>query len=415
MSKQFNLDVDMKFLIFCLVFGVLFPLYGLADEAPAEPLFVEGIECEGNTATDCSFISSNLYLSPGDLVNEEEIHSARLRLSSLTNFKAVDIFLKKGSEKGKALVVIQVEESSPYTSQISLGLWDYSGVLSQKIGARVSHQNLFGQGKILDFEINEQVPVRNARINLFSTRLQYIDPHLYGSKKYFMVAGVTYENQMYSFDLPSRDKSVSADISFGRRFGDFSYVSVGFKYLDEQSEGTSYADFFNTTETKPYNYYTYSHFYRASYGWNSEDDVYFPTQGSSFDSSLSWSRRGWSNYDDSYTDFYELGIGYRTTWVNDNNTIWTFKVGSPPYDSYRRTSFEEGHLLALTYARSLDSQFAGGIERGRWYVEPSWDWLTSTSLHGIVSGVSLKGGLRFENKAIGLIDLYLLASTDGRR
>ena len=93
---------------FFLLLILILPALGFSQEAQASPpLIIEAIKCVGNTATDCSFIQSKLYLSPGDEVDEEEISNAMLRLSTLPIFNSANIYLKKGSERGGTPLISQ--------------------------------------------------------------------------------------------------------------------------------------------------------------------------------------------------------------------------------------------------------------------------------------------------------------------
>ena len=82
----------------------------------AETLIIEDFSCRGNAATSCDFILGHVYLAPGDVVDEEELGNARLRLASLPSFHSVQIYLEKGSARGRVRVVIEVTEADPYAA-----------------------------------------------------------------------------------------------------------------------------------------------------------------------------------------------------------------------------------------------------------------------------------------------------------
>lgn len=89
-----------------------------AESPEGTGLTVEDIRCKGNASTKCSFILGFLHLSAGDPLNEEEIQNAKLRLSSLPDFVSVQIYLDKGSAKGRAIVVIEVVETDRVENEI---------------------------------------------------------------------------------------------------------------------------------------------------------------------------------------------------------------------------------------------------------------------------------------------------------
>lgn len=400
----------MKSLFIWVLIGVLEPIYCLAQETTPEtkpPLVVEEVRCQGNNSTSCQFIAGHLYLSSGDQLNEEEIQNAKLRLSSLPNFKSVDTHLEKGAEKGRAVVVIEVTEASPITKEIAIGTSLRNSSLSQKLAGRVSHQNLFGTGKILDLEVGGRIPVNEPTRRDVSTRLQFVDPNLFGSKKYFFISGLSYQNSLYTYkDGDSyASEQLGVDASLGRRIWDFSYITAGYQFRPTSNITDRYTLSDGTHETK---YDSYDRVYLLGYGWNSEDDPYFPTQGSRFNTSFAWSSS------DHYSTLLKVGIAYRTTWNTANNSIWTFKVGGTPGTEHRPT-LDEDLGISLAYARPIAaSDKFGGIERGRWYVEPGFQGLGFSSYSGTILDPGIKAGVRLETKALGIVDLYAIGSTEWR-
>src|SRR5262245_41193063 len=104
---------------FLLLLGSLTTATGFAQETTTDtdnsPIVVEDLECRGNASTSCTFILGQVYLAEGDIVDEDEIRNAELRLLWLRNFQSVSIHLEKGSARGKARVVVEVVEASPVT------------------------------------------------------------------------------------------------------------------------------------------------------------------------------------------------------------------------------------------------------------------------------------------------------------
>ncbi len=94
------------------------------------------------------------------------------------------------------------------------------------------------------------------------------------------------------------------------------------------------------------------------YGWNSEDDLYFPTRGSSFHIG-----GGWGLDDRDHRDQFHLQ--FRKTWrIGDG--FASFKLAGDPSPEYRET-FSENQFLVGAYARPLaparTSSVAAGISR----------------------------------------------------
>lgn len=389
-----------------LIVAAFTPIYCLAQDLSDEPpLVVQEVRCQGNTSTTCQFIAGHLYLSSGDEINEEEIQNAKMRLSSLSNFKFVDVHLEKGSEKGKAVVVIEVVEGSPFTKEFSFGTSLKDSSLSQRLAGRVSHQNLFGSGKVLDLEVGGRLPLNVPTRRDFSTRIQFVDPNLFGSEKYFFITGLSYQSAFQKDeDGDSKsEKQLGADVAIGRRISDHSYFTFGYQFRPISKTKRQY-----TLDGATYRHEgdSYNKVISIGYGWNSEDDPYFPTKGARLNTTFSWSMDG------DRSDIVKVGIAYRKNWSTANNSIWTFKFGGTPGTEYR-PALDEDLGISLAYARPVFEKF-GEIERGRWYVEPGIQGLGYSSLSGTILDPGVKAGLRLETKTFGIVDLYAIGSTEWR-
>ncbi len=373
------------------------PHFSFAQEDAVDPpLLVQDVKCVGNVKTSCDFIASHLYLSPGDSINEKEIQSAKLRLSSVSKFKSADIRLEKGFEVGKASVVIEVVEADSVKKEFALGTVLENSSLSQRIAGRISHHDLFGAGKILELELAGQVRVSGPIQSGYASRLQYIDPSLFGSKKYFLVAGLSQEKSGYE----EKDgynyefQKAGADISLGQRNADSSYFTIGYQHL-------------LTSRYSVNSIQTYNKIYRFGYGWNTEDDTYFPTQGSRFGLSLALATS------DGPSSLINLGFGYQRTWTTVNNKNLTLHLGSTPGPENRRQLDDDLHFLGLAYSGPIAaSESFGGISRGRWYIEPGIKGFSYSAENGTTFLPGVKTGVRLDTKAFGIVDLYALATTE---
>lgn len=390
--------------------------------AEDEILKIQDIQCRGNETTTCTFIEGHLFIQKGDNLNEDEIQNAKLRLSSLSNFKNVDIHLEKGIEKNQVILVIDVVETDPLLKEINLGVSKTDHSAFDTISARLSHQNIFGTGKILDLELaNNNSNLKNQTANEFYSRLQYVDPLFLNQKKYFMIAGMTFENKKFSgsnlkiysddptatADYNSKLNQLGVDLNFGMRFGNFSYLTAGFElfpyshseFKENIYENRAYKSIDNTYSTK--------YAYQISYGFNSEDDPYFPTKGSRFSTHLRWD--SYNNTNDTY--FSLLNLGYRTNWQTSGASVWTLKLGSNPSTEFTSSLDKSIGVVSLAYAHPYEfssnlKTFFGGIEKARWYVEPGL--LNYSSLSGAEAGVKI--GTRLQTKDYGNIDLFLFYS-----
>jgi hypothetical protein len=381
-----------------VLFAALTPLARAADA-----LVVEDLRCRGNAATSCDFILGHVYVGRGDLLDENELQNARLRLSTLRTFQSVSIYLEKGSERGKAVVVIEVVEADPIVSEWLLGASHRLGAFRSVTAGRLSHQNLFGAGKLADLSVVAVTPLNGPSEERFSASLRYADPHLFGSKRYFATAGVLYVDSDVSTRYGNFGEAevLRFGATLGRRLWDFSYLIVGYGYrphLDVfsgnwQNDGTFELDRQRNR-----------HVFDVLYGWNSEDDLYFPTRGSSFHIG-----GGWSAGDEDASD--EFHLQFRKTWrVGDG--FASLKLLGDPSPEYRQT-FSENQWLAGSYAHPIAP--SDNIKRGRWYVEAGYNGAGFDSRGKPIQEFGLKLGIRVETESFGLIDLYVLGTRDPNR
>lgn len=398
----------MKFALVLIALIALAPLSSTAQETErAQPLVIEDIQCRGNAATSCSFILGYLYLAAGDRIDEEEIQNAKLRLTTLPDFKKVDIYLERGSARGNARLIIEVIEADPLFTEFGLGTSARGDSLSQLAVARIGHQNVFGTGKLIDFFVAGRVSIDDPVHEGIEAALRYADPHLFDSKKYFMLTDVSYvdardRNRHGNF---SDVEALNAGITLGRRLWDFSYLTLRYGYsplLHIDSGRWQRSGLFDTDDDDDDE--GNRHGINVIYGWNSEDDYYFPTHGSAFHVGFGW-------YFGTSSEGNALNLQYRKTWQTDSGNLWTIRIGGDP-TTERRQSFGEGQLLSFSFARPIASNALGDIKRGRWYIEPGYSSGGFASFGRKVEEFGLKVGVRLESESLGLIDLYFIGSTE---
>ena len=380
---------------------LLVAMTGVSALCHAEPperssLIVEDIRCKGNALTRCGFIRGFLHLSPGDQLSEEEIQDAKLRLSSLPDFVSVQISLDKGSAKGRAIVVIEVVEADRIDNEISAGTSSRLSSLYETVEGRIAERDVFGTQGTVNLDVEGIAPIDGPSHQGIYTRLQFAAPTLLDSNKYFLISGLTYQNTVIDYPYEASDKTdqFDIDLSVGRRLFDYSYVTVG--YLERlisrsisQSRGTS--GLFST-DSNPNN----NKGWALGYGWNSEDDPYFPTHGSRLSSSFGAS---WAS------------VRFRETWSIDPDSTWSFQLGGTPGTQYR-ASLDENQDFSVGYQHRIGpSEHLGGINRGRWYVEPGLSYYGDIAYGKRLWELGLKVGVRVDTKLFGLVDLYAIASS----
>ena len=388
----------------------------VAAQATGEaPLMIEELECRGNASTSCAYILSYLYLSAGSPVDEEEIRNARFRLSALPNFSSVRLFLEKGSARGRAKLIVEVVEASPLFSEALAGL---ANNRASVLALRIGHLNLFGAGERLEFTASARLPMEGpVERESQQLRLQYVEPMLFGSERYFFTAGIAHFRNR--FETRSRDlldaHETGVDFLVGRRFADFSYFALGYRYLvtgDFESQVFTGEEVIEVEETE------FTHQLLLDYGWNSEDDPYFPTQGGRFRASVTVSRidSRFSNAPDFNPDDEidaRFLLGYRHTWNLAGRNYLRLNVGAAPGAESRATLDEEADLFTLGYERDLPATgLFAGIERGRWYVDAKYVSFAVSNSGRSFQELGVKAGVRLDTRRFGIVELYLLATTE---
>jgi outer membrane protein assembly factor BamA len=378
-----------------------------ADHGPQ--LFVEHIVCRGNATTSCRFIRGYLYVRAGQVLDEDEIRYATLRLSVLQNFKSVDIHLEKGSQKGRVVVVIGVVEASPITAAFSLGAASRFGSLSQTFSADIGDRNLFGRGKSLDLIVAEETALSGNAARERFARLQYYDPQLLDSGRLFLTAGAYGFTSDYLYGNGDRfdDEAEGLDALLGLRFGHFSHLTVGYRYLLHSNfeNVVRRADgVFQTDRGSPRSLFL------VGYGFNSQDDVYFPTRGSRLDVYMIGGTSNDGGFGPSGSNQkHSVGGEYRHVWsIGDDSFLVVHALDQPIREA--RASFDNGTALGLSYEHTLSGGLFDEVRRGRWYVAPG----TTKSGHNAqgrqIFEVGLKAGVIVETRSFGFLSLYVFGS-----
>lgn len=384
-----------------LILLLLLPLTSPAQHVAASPaespddLVIDELICRGNVATACDFILGHIYLSAGDRVDEDELANARLRLSSLPSFESINIYLERGTARGHVRAVVEVVEADPHVREwlaaTSLRSDDAHQLLT---GGRLTHQNVFGTGKLLDTMLYASMPIDSVDRRGYVGRVQYVDPHWLGNKRTYFVAGLSGYHSTSDFTGGGgfRSTSFGADVAIGRRIFDFSFLTLRYSYSGLADIKAFDADGRDLPTGRPSDSDTIS----ATYGWNSEDDPYFPTRGSRASLTASWSRRA---------DDLTTGGGIRKTWTTNNGTSWILQLEDTPATEYRGTLINENFQYFGGFARPISA--GDEIQRGRWYVEIG-SAPTASQSGRREREYGLKVGVRMKTRTFGFADLYII-------
>jgi outer membrane protein assembly factor BamA len=366
-----------------------------AQERADRLLTVERLACRGNNSTSCDSILGHVYLNVGDPVDEREIREATLRLSWLRNFDSVSIYLEKGTERGRAVVIVEVSEARPLEYHASLGLYSRAGDFGANVGAGATHYNLFGKGRILDFHAGGFRTFDGDNTGQgIGANLDYIDPHLFGTKRFFMQAGVGFQNQrneLENGDVFDVD-AIRINLSYGLRLWSFSYITAGYQLRPATDIFTRRQQHDGTVEVHtPRNHGGPT----ASFGWNTEDDSYFPTRGSQLN----------FGYFRSFTGRDDYTFSYRKNWRMGGEGVWTFAI-------------EPDASLVTSYSRLIDLQGRfGDVRRLRWRVGPFIRPYYNNADGSRVWETGASASVLLDSRSFGIVSFTLFGSgtfTSGR-
>ena len=118
---------------------------GRATSPDAETAqFIEGIEILGNDKTTDRVILRRLVVEVGDLVEDDRIAESRLRLLNTGFFKSVEFSVRRGSRRGRVLLVVEVvERNTILIDELFLG---FSSVAPIYGGFGIAETNFLGRG-----------------------------------------------------------------------------------------------------------------------------------------------------------------------------------------------------------------------------------------------------------------------------
>jgi outer membrane protein insertion porin family len=114
------------------------------DAEPARASFIEAVEIVGNEKTDRQVILRRLLVAVGDLVDDTLIEASRLRLLNTGFFKSVEFSLRRGSSRGRVLLVVELKERN--TILIDELYFGFSGVSPAFGGFGLQESNFLGRG-----------------------------------------------------------------------------------------------------------------------------------------------------------------------------------------------------------------------------------------------------------------------------
>ncbi|MGH1468642.1 MAG: POTRA domain-containing protein [Bdellovibrionales bacterium] len=375
---------------------------GAVEEEKAEQqqqLILEDIICVGNKKTKCSLIRKEIRLKPNKAVKQDELKNAKIRLNLLGLFDSVDMSLEKGSAKGRVDLKIEVKEASSYYTVTGLQFGKYekewtAGSAQFTLGNR----NLFGKGKRLALtyttDINE-LDGYDGSATYNRARINYTDPNLFGSKRFFGSIDLSHGKNNGRYGASNY---TTGSLELGYRIRKFSYLTLGYGKL-----GINYED----DNDKAFDGNYKQNDFILGYGFNTQDDAYFPTRGSRFDLKIALGSSGVS-----MPGFYSGGtfsdFDWRTTWGIGNKYYLTGFMEKRSYDDSEEF-LNSG--LGLEMAKQVrKNRKDKDISDARFYIAPSINGYSG--FNGTAYGVAAGVKLRSKKYGLARIELFYRGDSD---
>lgn len=272
---------------------------------------LEGIEIRGNTRTRARIILHYIKFRAGDVLNvdDPEIELTRYRLLGTGFFDSVQLSLRKGKERGAAVLVIEVSERNTLILQ---NLWvgiaadeDTAGnakPLSAFLGISAAETNLAGTGITLGAGIG-------LASDQLALRTHFLDPAFAGTS-WSASASLIYQdardffgNRDVAFESPNlaqrevTDYAVVAHKRFGATLGTGHDLSISSRFLLdyhlEQVEATvpTVASHMRGAQREPIDFSilpgkSVLSTLRAALIYDTRDTPFLPTRGALLSASL---------------------------------------------------------------------------------------------------------------------------------
>jgi len=224
LSQKFP-TILSSFLPVILILVFLLTQNAFSQTSPAiRQLIVEDIEIVGNNKTKRDVILRHLNFGVGDPIDPFVIDINNQRLSQTNFFKAVQFYTRRGSEKGKLVVIIEVKERRWPYFQFEGGHNDLDGWFF--VPASLRFDNLFGRGSKMGarFLFGD----RTSEFSIF-----YHNNSLFGNKAFVDVevfdADQNFVHYFESFKTTQDVEFNGLRLKFGGKKGFFKYFHVAYR------------------------------------------------------------------------------------------------------------------------------------------------------------------------------------------
>ena len=277
-------------------------------QSPIDKFVVNQINIFGNTITKDSVIRSKFDVEPGDYLHESKLKKIDEQLSSLPYINLSKSTYKL-SEKGADLL-IDIEENK------KTGNFMVAGTISGDTGAGASiglnDKNIFGSGNALDFSIN--LNSESALFKLIYSQFLINNPKLINTYK------ISNEENDYvgSYGYKVNKQEIGYSIKYQQ--SENLDISIGYSISKNKGHSAKYDDLIITDNIGTF----YNSIFNLSLSHDNLNDIFFPTNGSSNNLSITFSPENISDnsfYKISYNGSIYKNIRFSENYFFINNRI----------------------------------------------------------------------------------------------
>lgn len=395
-------------LIILVIFSAL-KIWAQSEE-PQQILIIDSIACQGNTQTNCEFIKKEFYQNPSEVLNEEEIQNAKIRLKLKNLFESVDVFLQKGAQKYHVVVTFDVVEKDPTFTETTINSSaDYPFKSTSDLKFTFGNRNLFGNGETLTGTVG-YLSFGDSENQNATGKIEYTDPHFLDSKSYFFNTSIEHRRNLKTSEIPE-DGAVAVypemlttyTLGGGKRIFDFSYISLKLSHSDANIKTQSNSETFSRSET--------TNRFDLSYGWNTENDTYFATTGDrlniNYDKTL-YNQNFLSNSESNSQESYQATYSRRFLISNENS----IRLAGTGYTSVYKDLYRDSKLNFFNPTFEFNHQLVDTplnknnlIQKAKVYfnLSPIYTFASDNA----VSYQQQEFGVLMDSKKLGIIKLFL--------
>ena len=237
------------------------PFTDEGEQPFTEPEYIlEKIKIVGNGKTAGSVIRRSLTLRVGKVFSEQAAELSRLKLLNLGYFTEVELSLAKGSEPGRVVLVVTVDERNTILiDAVDFGLNTETDNPRVFGGLKLTEHSFLGSGVLLsaalaaDDEEQQAYEIEVFTPSVLGTRLAIGGSLHYGyGREQFrpLMLSAGDPDNPEDPDTSLNVRRIGGSLNLGWRWGSFTSMFLGYRF--DALGATGHPKFFEQPEAKPY-------------------------------------------------------------------------------------------------------------------------------------------------------------------